>query len=69
MRLGIDACATGKFLAILPRPLIEANGLVELEVAGVELPTATLHATTRRQLETQPVEFTELLAAIRDRCG
>jgi DNA-binding transcriptional LysR family regulator len=64
MQMGIDACATGHYLAVLPMPVIEAIGLVALETPDLELPTVGLFASHRKAQDSQHPAFADLLAAL-----
>nr|MBA3458307.1 LysR family transcriptional regulator [Deltaproteobacteria bacterium] len=48
MQLGVDAVASGQFLALLPLPIALGNRLRPVAVRGLTIPASKLYASTRR---------------------
>ena len=63
MQVGIEACRTGRYLAVLPWPVAERAGLIRLPARGI--PASTLHAARRPSLETRG-RTEALLDAVRE---
>jgi len=65
MQMAIDACESGRSLAVLPRPVVQAAGLEAIDIDGLELPRLPLYVSKRRPLATQPAAFDDLLMALK----
>ena len=64
MQTGIDACRSGQYLAVLPRLLVESNGLEELQITDFEPSRSPLFATYRTPVGAQSAEFSAFLAGL-----
>ncbi len=65
MQLGVDAASTGRYLALLPRPIARSQGLVGLKVSGLTLPATTIFASRRRPLATTSDATTRITTLLR----
>jgi DNA-binding transcriptional LysR family regulator len=52
MQLGVDAARTGKYLALLPRPIATGSGLVPLAIGGLSIEATSIYASRRRSIAT-----------------
>jgi LysR family glycine cleavage system transcriptional activator len=52
MQLGVDAAKTGRYLALLPRPIAIGNGLMPLQISGLSIAVTSIYASWRRPLST-----------------
>ncbi|MBA3501258.1 MAG: LysR family transcriptional regulator [Deltaproteobacteria bacterium] len=52
MQLGVDAAASGRFLAVLPLPIVIGTDLISLRARAVSIPPTTIYVSRRRPLST-----------------
>jgi DNA-binding transcriptional LysR family regulator len=52
MQLGVDAAASGGYLAVLPLPIVVGTDLISLRARGLSIPTTTIYVSRRRPLST-----------------
>ncbi len=59
----------GRFLAVLPRPIVTGMGLVALEVRGLAIPPTRIYASRRRPLATTSDATPRLIKLLHEELG
>ncbi|MBA3820398.1 MAG: LysR family transcriptional regulator [Deltaproteobacteria bacterium] len=66
MQLGVDAAASGGYLAVLPAPIATGSHLTALKVRGLAIPTTQIYVSRRRPLATTADTTSRVIGLLRD---
>ncbi len=65
MQLGVDAAATGDYLAVLPLPVVVGTRLIAVPVEDLAIEATTIFASQRRVLTSEPDAATRVIDLVR----